>query len=138
MTAIEGRLDDGPLRRLQILLVLMLLWDLLALLASLSFGGALMKIDGDEIGGVLAAKLSFSGAALVPIAVYFYGLVRNPLRHPGVLWVGMIEQGAAVLFALYHVVAGDIAVEGAVLTVVVSTALLALLLVTVARGDMNS
>jgi hypothetical protein len=138
MTAIEGRLDDGPLRRLQILLVLMLLWDLLALLASLSFGGALMKIDGDEIGGLLAAKLSFSGAALVPVCVYFYGLVRNPLRHPGVIWVGMIEQGAAVLFSLYHVVAGDIAVEGAVLTVVVSTALLALLLVTAARGDMNS
>jgi hypothetical protein len=138
MTAIEGRLDDGPLRRLQLLLVLMLLWDLLALLAALSFGGALMKIDGDEVGGVLAAKLSFSGALLVPIVVYFYGLVRNPLRHPGVVWVGMVEQGAAVLFALYHVVGGDIAVEGAVLTVVVSTVLLALLLVTVARGDMNS
>jgi hypothetical protein len=91
MSAIESRQSNAHLRRLQGLLVLMLLWDVFALLAALSFGSALMKIDGDEIGGVLAARTSFSGPALVPIAVYFYGIVRNPLRHTGVLWVGVVE-----------------------------------------------
>jgi hypothetical protein len=138
MTAIEARLPSGPLRRLQLLLLLMLLWDLVTLLASLSFGSALMKIDGDEIGGVLAAKTSFSGAALVPIAVYFYGIVRNPLRHIGVIWVGIVEQSAAVIFSLYHVVAGNIAPEGAVLTVVVSVLFLALLLILVSRGEIRA
>jgi hypothetical protein len=138
MSATEVRLPGGPLRRLQVLLLLMLLWDLVALFASLSFGSALMKIDGDEIDGVLAAKVSFSGAALVPIAVYFYGIVRNPLRHTGVIWVGMIEQAAAVLFSLYHVAAGNITLEGAVLTVVVSVVLLALLLIVMSRGDVRA
>ena len=135
MSAIESRQSNAHLRRLQGLLVLMLLWDVFALLAALSFGSALMKIDGDEIGGVLAARTSFSGAALVPIAVYFYGIVRNPLRHTGVLWVGVVEQAAAVLFSLYHVTASDITPTGALVTVVVSVVLLALLLVSMPRGE---
>lgn len=135
MSAIESRESSANLRRLQVLLLLMLLWDLLALLAAFSFGSALMKIDGDEIGGYLGAKTSLSGAALVPIAVYFYGLVRSPVRHPGVLWVGVVEQAAVVLAGLYHVVAGDLALEAAIVPVVVSIVLLVLLLANMMRGD---
>jgi hypothetical protein len=134
----EGRPSNANLRRLQALLILMLLWDLVAVLASFSFGSGLMKIDGDEIGGLLAAKASFSGAGIVPIAVYFYGIVRNPIRHPGVLGVGVVEQAAAILASLYHVVANDLQIEGAILTVVVSVVLLALLLVNMPRGDTNA
>jgi hypothetical protein len=47
----EGRPSNANLRRLQVLLILMLLWDLIGVLASFSFGSSLMKIDGDEIGG---------------------------------------------------------------------------------------
>ena len=135
MSAIEGRPSNTSLRRLQALLVLMILWDLLTVLAAFSFGSALMKIDGDEIGGLLAAKASFSGAGLVPVAVYFYGIVRGPIRHPGVLWVGVVEQAAAIFASLYHVVANDLKLEGAILTVAVSIALLALLLANMPRGD---
>jgi hypothetical protein len=135
MSAIEGRRSSAQLRRLQIILLLMLLWDLLNVFAALSFGSSLMKIDGTEIGGILGAKASFSGALLVPVAVYFYGLVRNPLRHPGVLWVGMVEQGSAILLSLYHVVGDDLQLEGAILTVVVSAILLGLLLVNSIRGE---
>jgi hypothetical protein len=135
MSAIEGRKSSAHLRRLQVLLVLMLLWDLLAAFAALSFGSSLMKIDGDEIGGILAAKASFSGAGLIPVAVYFYGLVRSPLRHPGVVWAGVVEQCAAILASLYHVAGDDIALEGAILTVVVSIVFLALLLVNMPGGD---
>jgi hypothetical protein len=135
MSAIEPRDSNAHLRRLQVLLVLMLLWDLLALFAALSFGSALMKIDGDEISGFLGAKVSLSGAALVPVAIYFYGLVRSPVRHPGVIWVGVIEQAAVVLFGLYHLGTGDLAVQGAVLPIVVSLVLLVLLLANMVRGD---
>jgi hypothetical protein len=134
MSVIEGR-QSNNLRRLQVLLLLMLLWDLLAVLAALSFGSGLMKIDGDEIGGFLGAKTSLSGAGLVPVAVYFYGIVRNPLRHPGVIWVGIVEQAAAIVASLYHVVGNDLQLEGAILTIVVSVVLLALLVVNMPRGD---
>lgn len=135
MSAIEGRQSNAHLRRLQTLLLLMLLWDLLAVFAALSFGSGLMQIDGEEIGGILGAKTSLSGAGLVPVAVYFYGIVRNPIRHPGVVWVGVIEQAAAILVSLYHVVGEDLKLEGAILTVVVSVIFLALLLVNIPRGD---
>jgi hypothetical protein len=134
----EGRPSNANLRRLQVLLILMLLWDLIGVLASFSFGSSLMKIDGDEIGGLLAAKASFSGAGIVPVAVYFYGIVRNPIRHPGVLGVGIVEQAAAIIVSLYHVVGNDLKIEGAILTVVVSVVLLALLVVNMPRGDANA
>jgi hypothetical protein len=134
----EGRPSNANLRRLQVLLILMLLWDLIGVLASFSFGSSLMKIDGDEIGGLLAAKASFSGAGIVPIAVYFYGIVRNPIRHPGVPGVGIVEQAAAIIVSLYHVVGNDLKIEGAILTVVVSVVLLALLVVNMPRGDTNA
>lgn len=135
MSAIDSRDSNAHLRRLQVLLLVMLLWDLVAVVAAFSFGSALMKIDGDEIGGFLGAKTSLSGAALVPVAVYFYGLVRGPIRHPGVMWVGMVEQAAVILFGLYHVAAGDLALEGAVLPIVVSIVLLVLLLANLVRSD---
>jgi hypothetical protein len=135
MSKIEGRQSGAQLRRLQTLLVLMLLWDLIALLASFSFGGVLMKIDGDEIGGLIGAKASFSGAGLIPIAVYFYGIVRNPLRHPGVLWIAAVEQAAAILVSLYYVASDDLKPEAALVTVVVSVLLLSLLLINMPRGD---
>ena len=134
MSAVESRQSNARLRRLQALLLLMLLWDLLTVLAAFSFGSALMKIDGSEIGGFLGAKASFSGAGLIPVAVYFYGIVRNPIRHPGVLWVGVVEQTAAILASLYHVVANDLKLEGAVVTVVISVVFLALLIVNI-QGD---
>ena len=134
MSAIEGRPSSTHLRRLQTLLVLMLIWDLITVLAAFSFGSVLMKIDGTEIGGFMGAKASFSGAGLIPVAVYFYGLVRNPIRHPGVLWVGVVEQSAAIIASLYYVASNDLKVEGAVLTIVVSVFFLALLIVNMPHG----
>ena len=82
----------------------------------------------DNIGGILAAKATFSGAHVVPMAVYLYGLVRNPLRHPGVLWVGVIEQAAVIIAAGVHMFGSDIEVPGAVVPIAVSAAFLVLLL----------
>ena len=120
-------------RRLQFLLLLLIVWDALALAAELSFGGPLFEPSDGEIGGFLAARGSFGGAALVPLVAYIYGFVRGPLRHRGVLWLGVIEQGATALFAVYHTAVGDIDFEGMVLPLAVAAALLVLLLTNMPR-----
>ena len=120
-------------RRLQFLLLLLIVWDALALAAELSFGGPLFEPSDGEIGGFLAARGSFGGAALVPLVAYLYGFARGPLRHRGVLWLGVIEQGATALFAVYHAALGDIDFEGMVLPLAVAAALLVLLLTNMPR-----
>ncbi len=116
----------------------MVVWDALALIAELSFGSPLFKVSGDQIGGVLAAHGSFGGAMVVPLALYVYTFVRGPLRYRGVLWLGALEQSAAALFAVYHAAAGDVKVEGIIVPLVVSGALLVLLLVNMPRGATTS
>jgi hypothetical protein len=135
MSAFEPRLATAQLRRLQLLLVLMILWDFISLLGTLSFGGPLMEIDGDRIGGILAARAAFSGPYLMPIAIYLYALARNPMRHRGVIFAGVVEQSAAAFFAVYHVAVKDINLEGAVIPLVVALVLTALLLVNMPRAQ---
>ena len=134
MSAFESRNTTAQLRRLQLLLMAMILWDLLAIIAALSFGGPLVEIDGDRIGGVLAARLTFSGAVLVPMVMYLYALARNPLRHRGVIWAAVVEQGAGALFAVYHVAAKDINLEGAIASIAVALILLVGLLINMPRA----
>lgn len=135
MSTFEAHQNTLQLRRLQVLLLLMILWDVLAVLAEISFGGPLMKVSGSHVGGIMAAKTSMSGAALVPICLYLYALARNPMRHRGVIWAGVVEQGAAAAFAVYHFVASDIKIEGMVLTLVVSVLFFLLLLVNMPRAQ---
>ena len=134
MSAFDSRQTTAQLRRLQLLLVAMILWDILAVITALSFGGPLAEIDGDRIGGVLAARVGFSGAVLVPIVMYLYALARNPLRHRGVIWAAVVEQAAAALFAVYHVAVKDINVEGMIVPLVVALALLIALLINMPRA----
>ena len=130
--------ERGSLRRLQLTLALLMLWEAVSLVTEMSFGGPLFKASGGDIGGALGGRGAFSGQALVFLAIYFYGLVRGPLRHPGVLWVGLIEQAAAALFGIYHLVIGDLKVEATIAPVAVSVALLALLLVNMPRNTSAS
>ena len=134
MSVFESRHTTAQLRRLQLLLLAMILWDALALVASMTFGSPLAEIDGDRIGGVLAARVTFSGAVLVPMVIYLYALARNPQRHRGVIWAAVVEQGAAALFAVYHVAVKDINVEGAVVPLVVALVLLVGLLINMPRA----
>src|SRR4051812_34629933 len=133
--SLDSRHSPHAARRLQLLLLAMILWDVLALVAELSFGSPLFKIDGHKITGVLAARGSFDAAMAVPMAVYIYGIVRGPLRHRGVLWVGVVEQAATALAAVFHVAAGDITVGGIIVPLVVSMVLLVLLLLSMPRGQ---
>lgn len=134
MSALESRQSTAQLRRLQTLLLLMILWDLLAVMAEFSFGSGLMKIDGDRVGGFLGGRASMSGAALVTVAVYFYGLVRNPFRHPGVIWVAIIAQSSTAFFGVYHYAAGNLTLEAMLIATIVALVLLFLLIVNMPRG----
>lgn len=122
-------------RRLQGVLMLMIAWDALALVAEFSFGSALFRAEGDEIRGFLAARGSFAGMALIPLAVYTFAVVRGPLKHRGALWVGGIEQSAGALFGVYHAAAGNIPIQSVAVTLVVSLVLLVLLVLTLPRGN---
>jgi hypothetical protein len=129
MSTLETRQNTAQLRRLQLLLLLMILWDLLALAGELSFGGPLIKLDEGEIEGFLGARASFAGAAVLPIGLYFYALVRGPVRHRFVLWCAALEQGSAVLFGVYHVAADDIDLGPAMVPVIVALVLLVFVLI---------
>ena len=133
--SLDARHSPHAARRLQLLLLAMILWDVLALVAELSFGSPLFKIDGHKITGVLAARGSFDAAMAVPIVVYIYGIVRGPMRHRGVLWVGVVEQAATALAAVFHVAANDIAIGGIIVPLIVSMVLLVLLLLSMPRGQ---
>jgi hypothetical protein len=135
MTTYDSRRSVSSVRRLQLVLLLLIAWDVIALLAELSFGGPLLKISDDKIGGWLAARGSFSGAATVPIGLYIYAFVRGPIRHRNILWVAVVEQGAAALFAVYHAARNHIELEGTVLPLVVALGLLVFLLVSMPRGQ---
>jgi hypothetical protein len=129
MSTLESRQTTAQLRRLQLLLLLMILWDMLALAGELSFGGPLIKLDEGEIEGLIGARASFGGAAVAPIGLYLYALVRGPARHRFVLWCAALEHGAAVLFGVYHVAGNDIELEPALAPMIVAGVLLILVLV---------
>jgi hypothetical protein len=129
MSTLESRQTAAQVRRIQLLLLLMILWDLLAIAAELTFGGPLIKLDEGEIDGVLGARASFAGAAVVPIGLYFYALVRGAARHRFVLWCAALEQGAAALFGVYHVAANDIEFGVALVPLIVAIVLLVLVLI---------
>jgi len=117
-------------------LLLMILWEMLNLVAELSFGGPLFKVSGDDqIGGLLGGRGSLSGAALAPLALYVYAFMRGPLRNRGALLIGAIEQVAVVLFAFYHLAAKDVKAGAVVLPVTISVVLLVLLLINLPREE---
>lgn len=138
MSTVEASRGLSPRVRIQIVLVLLILWEAVSLLAELSFGGPLVKVSGDRVSGLLAARGSLSGAYVVPLALYIYALARGAMRYRGLLWIGVLEQSMAVVFAGYHTMAGDVKFGGAIVPIGVSLALLLLLLANMPRGQTTS
>ena len=138
MGAFETRDAMSLNRRLQLLLVLLIAWDVLAIIAELSFGGFLFDASDGEITGLLGARGGFNGLPVVMIAAYAYCLARGPVRHRGVLWLAAIEQGAGTLFAVYHLATGDVRFEAAIVPLVVSAGLFVLVLVHMPRGQLTT
>jgi hypothetical protein len=135
MSTMDARQARAINRRIQLLLVLLIVWDALAIVAELSFGSALFKIEGTRMAGLLAARGSFSGAALVPLGIYVFTFFRGPVRHRNLLWAGVVEQGATAFFAVYHLAINDIKFEAAAIAFVVSLVFLVALLLNIPRGQ---
>jgi hypothetical protein len=134
MSSTSPRSVRSPRFRLSIVLLLLIAWDALAILAELTFGGLLFNISDDRIGGWMGAKGALGGAAVVPLTLYVYALVRGPLRYQGLVWVGVLEQAATALFAVYHLALGHMRVESGVVPIVVSLALVVLILLNMPYG----
>jgi hypothetical protein len=138
MKSVEPTRGLSPRLGLKSVLLLLIAWDVIGLLAELSFGGPLLKVSGAKIGGVLAARGSTSGALVVPLTLYVYAFIRGPLRYRGLLWIGVLEQSMVVVFAVYHAFASDVKVEGIFVPIIVSATLVVLLLVNMPRGQETS
>jgi hypothetical protein len=124
--------------RLQVVLLLLIVWDVLGIAAELTYGGPLFKLSGDKIDGFLGARGAFNGGLFVPLAIYAYAFVRGPGRRGGLLWVGVVEQLAGALFGVYHVASGDVRFGAAVAQLAVSLALLLAVLLNMPREPATS
>jgi hypothetical protein len=133
MNLTETRRSFPTGRRLHFVLLLLILWDVIGLVAELSFGSFLVQVSDNEIEGALGSRVSLSGASLVPLAVYVFMLARGPIRHRNLIWVAVVEQGAAAFFAVFHIAAGDIEVTYAAIPLAVSIGLLVLVLMNMPR-----
>jgi hypothetical protein len=133
MSIYEPRSLTSIVQRLRLILFLMIIWEALAVIAELSFGSFLFEISGDKISGILAGRGSFGGAAVMPMFIYIYAL-RAPLRYRGLLYLAMLENAAAILFCVFHLAVGNVEVQGAFLTMVVSAIFLVAFLLNLPRG----
>lgn len=133
MSTYQPRSATSIVRRLQLILLLMIAWEALAIVAELSFGGPLFEISGNKLSGLMAGRGALGGAAVLPLMIYVYAL-RQPLRYRGLLWLGVLESAVAVMFCVFHLAVGDIQFEGIVLPLVVSAVFLVLLLLNMPRG----
>lgn len=136
MSTFEPRSLTSIVQRLRLLLFLMVVWEALAIVTELSFGGTLFHISGEKISGLLAAKGSFSGAAVMPMFIYIYAL-RAPLRYRGLLYLAVLENAAAALFCVYHLARGNLETQGIMPTLVISCVFVVAFLLNLPRGKVN-
>lgn len=117
-----GRPNPTSQARLQLILLLLALWDLLAFALELT-NTRLLSIG--RIDGALGAR-PISGTVGVLAIAYLYA-ARNPVRHRFVLWLASLEQVVALFSAMFHWARGDIGFGQAALPIVVAVAFVALL-----------
>jgi ABC-type multidrug transport system permease subunit len=121
-----------PTRRLQFILLLMALWDLLGAIVQLFFDSFLFSAEAQP-SGILAGR-AFSGALVIPAVLYLYA-ARNPFRHRSILWLAVIEQLVAICTGVFHWAAEDLKFGGVVVPVAVAIAFLILVLLNFPRGE---
>jgi hypothetical protein len=123
-----GRPNPTSQARLQLILIVLAAWDLLAFFLELT-NTRLLKIGGIE--GVLGAR-SVSGSMAVLAIAYIYA-ARNPLRHRFVLWLASLEQFVAMFVTTFHWARGDVGAGEAVVPILAAAGLLVLLMTNLPR-----
>jgi hypothetical protein len=123
-----GRTNPTSQARLQLILVLLAAWDLLAFLLELT-NTRLLRIGGIE--GVLGAR-SVSGTLAVLAIAYLYA-ARDPIRHRFVLWLATLEQFVALFSVTFHWARSDLGFGEAVVPIFLAAGFLVLLLTNLPR-----
>ncbi|MHB8378193.1 MAG: hypothetical protein ACYDEB_14735 [Dehalococcoidia bacterium] len=123
-----GRPNATSQARLQLVLVLLAAWDLLAFLLELA-QTSLLRVG--SIHGILGAR-SVSGAVVVLAIAYLYA-ARNPIRYRFVLWLASLEQFVALFAGTFHWARGDIGAGQAIVPLLVAAAFLVLLMTNLPR-----
>ena len=114
-----GRHNPTSQARLQLLLLLLAAWNIVAFVFELLNVGPI-RIGGVE--GILGAR-ALGGASLVLALAYIYA-AREPMRHRVILWMATLEQFVALFTAGFHWARGDITGGEAVLPIIVSAVFL--------------
>jgi hypothetical protein len=123
-----GRPDATSTARLQLVLVLLALWDLLAFFLELTNAGPLHI---GAIDGVLGAR-SVGGANAVLAIAYLYA-ARNPIRYRFVLWLAALEQVVQLFSATFHWGRGDVGAAQAIVPILAAAIFLVLLMTNLPR-----
>jgi hypothetical protein len=123
-----GRMDATSQARLQLVLLVLAAWDLVAFALELT-NTSLLEIG--SVNGVLGAR-AYTGATLVLGLAYLYA-ASNPVRHRFVLWLATVEQVVAIFSAGFHWARGDLTGGETVLPIVASAVFLILLIANLPR-----
>jgi hypothetical protein len=123
-----GRPNPTSQARLQLLLILLGAWDLLAFVLML-VNRSLLEIA--DVNGILAAR-AYAGTTGVLAIAYIYA-ARNPVRNRFVLWLATLEQFVAIFSYGWHRATGDLNTGEVLLPIVVSAILLVLLIMYLPR-----
>jgi hypothetical protein len=114
-----GRPNPTSQARLQLILGVLAMWNLLAFLLELT-NAAPLRVGGIE--GILGAR-AVGGATGVLAFAYLYA-IRNPLRYRFIVWMAALEQVIALFAYTFHLARDDVGMSEVLLPTVVAIALL--------------
>src|SRR5262245_26497619 len=123
-----GRPNPTSQARLQLILILLAAWNIVAFVFELLNVG---PIRVGAIEGVLGAR-AVGGATLVLALAYIYA-ARDPMRHRVILWMATLEQFVALFTAGFHWARDDVSGSEAILPIVVSAVFLLALISSLPR-----
>ncbi len=124
MTARQiGRPNATSQARLQLILIVLAAWDLVAFLLELT-NTSLLKVGG--VDGILGAR-ALSGTTAVLALAYVYA-ARNPMRYRFVLWMASVEQFVAIFSYTFHWARKDVGAGEVVVPIGAAAIFLMLLL----------
>lgn len=123
-----GRPNPTSQARLQLILLVLAAWDLLAFVLELT-NTRLLEIGG--VDGILGAR-SVSGTLAVLAIAYIYA-ARNPIRHRFVLWLASLEQFVAIFACAFHLARDDVNFGEAALPLAVAAIFLVLIMTNLPR-----
>jgi hypothetical protein len=123
-----GRPNPTSQARLQLILILLAAWNIVAFVFELLNVG---PIRVGAIEGVLGARAV--GGATGVLALAYIAAARDPLRYRFVLWLATIEQFIAIFTGGFHWARDDVAGSEAWLPIIVAAVFLVAFLTSLPR-----